>query len=163
MTLLHLSSVYISSFHWCLLHFSYYHTSWTKSNCAYVNCFYCLPCKIKIVLLSYYNKTTWVWNAVWQRIIWVYIISDCTAVNGLMSSQAKIYDINMYLLVYFIFYNHSAGIHPTATQVSSKQHHNVLWCHNGAYCDVIMYVIVLVIILVCYYYLEHVLPGNQSK
>ncbi len=51
--MLHLSSVYISYFHWCLLHYSYYHTSWTKSTCACVNCFYCLPCKIKIVILSY--------------------------------------------------------------------------------------------------------------
>ncbi len=53
LTLLHLSSVYISYFHWYLLYFSYYHTSWTKSTCACVNCFYCLQCKIKIVLLSY--------------------------------------------------------------------------------------------------------------
>ncbi len=53
LTLLHFSSVYISYFHWCLLHFPYYHTSWTKGTCACVNCFYCLPCKIKIVWLSY--------------------------------------------------------------------------------------------------------------
>ncbi len=54
LTLLHLSSVYISYFHWCLLHFSYCHTSWTKSTCACVNCFYCLPCKIKMsYCLSY--------------------------------------------------------------------------------------------------------------
>ncbi len=52
--MLHLSSVYISYFHWFVLHFSYYHTSWTKSTSACVNCFYCLPCKIKIVLLSSY-------------------------------------------------------------------------------------------------------------
>ncbi len=37
-----------------LLHFSYYHTSSTKSTCACVNCFYCLWCKIKIVVLSYW-------------------------------------------------------------------------------------------------------------
>ncbi len=51
LTLLHLSSVYIPYFHWCLLHFSYYHTSWTQITCVCVNCLYCLPCKIKIVLL----------------------------------------------------------------------------------------------------------------
>ncbi len=60
----HLSPVYISYFHWCLLHFSYYHTSWTKRTCACVNCFYCLPCKIKIVLLSYCLQ---IWsNARWR-------------------------------------------------------------------------------------------------
>ncbi len=53
-TLIHLSSVHIPSFHWYLLHFSYCHTSWTNSTCACIKRFYCLPCKIKIVLLSYF-------------------------------------------------------------------------------------------------------------
>ncbi len=69
LTLLHLSSVYIPSFHWCLLHFSYYHTSCTKSTCACVNCFYSLPCKIKIVLLSYcLTVVEWCYRPVWSGI-----------------------------------------------------------------------------------------------
>ncbi len=44
--------------------------------------------------------------------------------NGFKSFQAKIYQINMYLLLYFIFLNHSVGIHPTATQESHEQHSN---------------------------------------
>ncbi len=40
--------------------------------------------------------------------------------NGFKSFQAKIYEINMYLLLYFIFCNHSVGIHHTATQKSHE-------------------------------------------
>ncbi len=36
--------------------------------------------------------------------------------NGFKSFQAKIYEINMYLLLFFIFLNHSVAIYPTATQ-----------------------------------------------
>ncbi len=43
-----------------------------------------------------------------------------------MSFQAKIYEINIYLLLYFFFFNHSVGIHPTATQKSQEQHSNVI-------------------------------------
>ncbi len=39
--------VFLSTIHVSVL------TSWTKSTCTCVNCFYCLPCKIKIVLLAY--------------------------------------------------------------------------------------------------------------
>ncbi len=51
-----------------------------------------------------------------------------------MSFQAKIYKINMYLLMYLSFKNHNAGIHPTATE--KCDHSNT----NGIYivCDVIM-------------------------
>ncbi len=56
--LLHLSSVHITSFHWCLVHFSYYNTSWINNTCACVNCFYCVPCKIKIVLMSMMRAST---------------------------------------------------------------------------------------------------------
>ncbi len=47
--------------------------------------------------------------------------------NGFKSFQAKIYEINMYLLLYFIFLNHSVGIHPTATQKSHEQHSNAIY------------------------------------
>ncbi len=40
-----------SIFSLVLLHFSYYHTSLRTGTCACVNCFYCVPCKIKIILL----------------------------------------------------------------------------------------------------------------
>ncbi len=46
--------------------------------------------------------------------------------NGFKSFQAKIYEINMYLLPYFIILNHSVGIHPTATQKSHEQHSNAI-------------------------------------
>ncbi len=46
--------------------------------------------------------------------------------NGFKSFQAKTYEINMYLLLYFIFLNHSVGIHPTATQKSHEQHSNAI-------------------------------------
>ncbi len=46
--------------------------------------------------------------------------------NGFKSFQAKIYEINMYLLLYFIFLNQSVGIHPTATQKSHEQHSNAI-------------------------------------
>ncbi len=35
--------------------------------------------------------------------------------NGFKSFQAKIYEINMYLLLNFIFLNYNLGIHPTST------------------------------------------------
>ncbi len=41
--------------------------------------------------------------------------------NGFKSFQAKIYEINMYLLLYFFFLSHSVGIHPTATQKSHEE------------------------------------------
>ncbi len=43
--------------------------------------------------------------------------------NGFQSFQAE---INMYLLLYFIFFKHSIGIHPTATQKSHEQHSNAI-------------------------------------
>ncbi len=46
--------------------------------------------------------------------------------NGFNSFQATIYDINMYLLLYFIFLNHSEGIHPTAKQTPHEQHSNAI-------------------------------------
>ncbi len=47
--------------------------------------------------------------------------------NGFKSFQAKIYEINMYLLLCYIFLNHSVGIHhPTATQMSHEQHSNAI-------------------------------------
>ncbi len=45
--------------------------------------------------------------------------------NVFMSFQAKIYEIKMCLLLYFIILNHRVGIHPTTTQVSPKQHYSV--------------------------------------
>ncbi len=47
--------------------------------------------------------------------------------NGFKSFQAKIYEINMYLLLYFIFLNHSVRIHPTATQKTREQHSNAIY------------------------------------
>ncbi len=44
--------------------------------------------------------------------------------NGFKSFQA---DINMYLLLYFIFVNHRVGIHPIATQNSHEQHSNAIY------------------------------------
>ncbi len=41
-------------------------------------------------------------------------------------SHSKICEINMYLLLHFIFLNHSVGIHPTATQKSHEQHSNAI-------------------------------------
>ncbi len=46
--------------------------------------------------------------------------------NGFKSFQAKKYEINMYLSLYFMFFNHSVGIHPTATQKSHEQHFNAI-------------------------------------
>ncbi len=43
-----------------------------------------------------------------------------------MSFQAKMYKIHMYILLYFIFLNHSVGIHPTATQISPEQYSNAI-------------------------------------
>ncbi len=46
--------------------------------------------------------------------------------NGFKSFQVKIYEIHIYLLLYLIFFNHSVGIHPTATQKSHEQYSNAI-------------------------------------
>ncbi len=59
-----------------------------------------------------------------QRLFCFYIL----LFNGFKSFQAKIYEINMtlYLLLYFIFFNHSVGIHPTTKQKYHEQHSNAI-------------------------------------
>ncbi len=57
-----------------------------------------------------------------QRLFCFYILLFI----GCKSFQAKIYEINIYLLLYFIFLNHSVRIHPTATQMSHEQHSNAI-------------------------------------
>ncbi len=48
-----------------------------------------------------------------------------------MSLYAKMYEMNMYLLLSFIF-TISVGIHPTARQDSSKQHYSAIHVtHNN--------------------------------
>ncbi len=67
-------------------------------------------------------QTKWYCNTVHQTKVFFNIL----LFNGLMSFYANIYEINMYLLLYFIFLNNSVGIYPTATQKSHKQHSNAI-------------------------------------
>ncbi len=57
-----------------------------------------------------------------QRLFCFYIL----LVNGFMSFQAKVYEINMYLLLHLSF-KISVGITSYSKTMSSKQHYNAIY------------------------------------